>query len=328
MYHSILVPLDGSPLSERALPLARELACRTGATLHLVHVHIPPTAPMYTAGLPLLDTRLDDQASEAERDYLESLAARLRADADIQVHTTLLDSHIADSVAELIAKHTLAYHVDLVVMTSHGRNGLARFWLGSVADELVRRLPVPVLLLRANERTPGERIARLPRRILIPLDGSANAQAVLPYALALGRATQAEYTLLRVIEPVMTARHLPPDPAIRDLDDRLVDELRLDAQLALEQVAEELAVLGLVAHAKVVVAPQAALAILEEANQDGIDLIAMATHGRRGLARMVVGSVADKVLRGSLLPVLLYRPLAHPEEEVVNEMAEGMTGHR
>jgi nucleotide-binding universal stress UspA family protein len=328
MYQSILVPLDGSPLSERTLPLACELASRPGATLHLVHVHIPATTPMYTAGLPLLDTRLDEQVSQAERGYLDSLAARLRAEADIQVHTALLDSLIADSIAELIAKHTIAYHVDLVVMTTHGRSGLARFWLGSVADELVRRLTVPVLLLRADERTPRGSAVRVPRRILIPLDGSANAQAVLPYALALGRATQAEYTLLRVIESVMIARHLPPDPAIRDLDDRLIDELRLDAQIALEQVAEELAALGLVAQAKVVIAPQAALAIMEEADQGGIDLIAMATHGRRGLARMVVGSVADKVLRGSSLPVLLYRPLAHLEEDAANDMAERMIDQR
>jgi nucleotide-binding universal stress UspA family protein len=149
------------------------------------------------------------------------------------------------------------------------------------------------------------------RSILIPLDGSTNAEAVLPHALALGQATQAEYRLLRVVEPVMVARPMPANPAVRALDDQLIDQLRVDAQLYLDQLAERLAAQGLTVRSTVVVAPQAAIAILEAAQQDGIDLIAMATHGRRGLARVLLGSVADKVLRGATAPVLLYRPPTH-----------------
>jgi nucleotide-binding universal stress UspA family protein len=314
MYRSILVPLDGSPLSERALPLALDLARRTGAFLHLAHVHLPPAAPMYTADLPLFDTQLDERAKASERAYLEALAERLRGDSDIPVDAAFLDGAITDSVPDLLAAHAREHRVDLVVMTTHGRGGLARFWLGSVADELVRRLPMPVLLLRPDQHAPATAIAQTPRRILIPLDGSANAESVLPYALALGQATQAQYTLLRVVEPVMIARHMPVDPAVRELDDQLIDHLRLDAQIYLEQVAARLATQARTVRVEVVVAPQAAVAILEDAHQDAIDLIAMATHGRHGLARVLVGSVADKVLRGATTPVLLYRAPAHQEE--------------
>lgn len=308
MYHSILVPLDGSPLSEQALPLAQDLARRCGAALHLMHIHIPSYTPIYTAGLPLVDTGLDERACEAERAYLEAVGQRLRAATDIPVDTALLEGTLADSIADLITAHVREQHVDLVVMTTHGRSGLARFWLGSVADELVRCLPVPVLLLRPDVPAASKAVAQMPRRILIPLDGSANAEAVLPYALALGQATQAEYRLLRVVESMMVVGAMVPDPAVRELDDQLLEQLRVDAQIYLQQVAERIAAQAPTTLIEVVVAPQAAITILEQAQHDGIDLIAMATHGRRGLARFWLGSTADKVLRGATTPVLLYRP--------------------
>src|SRR5262245_60869708 len=240
MYRSILVPLDGSPLSEHALPLAQDLARLSGAALHLAHVHIPSTALLYTEDLPLSDTRQDERARESERAYLEALAEQLCGNSDISVEAALLAGAITDTVADLVAAHVREQPVDLVVMTTHGRGGLARFWLGSVADELVRRLPVPVLLLRPDAHTPSTAVAHAPRRILIPLDGSANAEAVLPHALALGQAAQAEYTLLRVVKSVMIARPMPPSPAVRELDDQLIDQLRVDAQIYLEQLAERL----------------------------------------------------------------------------------------
>ena len=101
---------------------------------------------------------------------------------------------------------------------------------------------------------------------------------------------------------------------MRELDDQLIDQLRVDAQVYLEGVAAHLAAQAQTVRTQVVVAPYAAVAILEEAQEGAIDLIAMATHGRRGLARVLVGSVADKVLRGATTPVLLYRAPAHQEE--------------
>jgi nucleotide-binding universal stress UspA family protein len=315
MYRSILVPLDGSQLSERSLPLAQALARRAGAALHLAHVHIPSSAPLYTADLPLADTQLDERTRESELSYLKASAQRLRTESDFPVDIALLDGAITDSVAELIAAHVCKQSIDLVVMTTHGRGGFARFWLGSVADELVRQLPVPVLLLRPDAHAPSTAVARTPRRMLIPLDGSANAEVIVPHVLALGQAAQAEYTLLRVVESVAIAHPFPVAPAVRELDDQLIDQLRIDAQIYLEQVAERLAAQGLATRIEVVVAPQPASAILEQAQQDRSDLIAMATHGRRGLARVLLGSVADNVLRGATIPVLLYRAPRQKEDQ-------------
>ena len=313
MYRSILVPLDGSPLSERALPLALAIARRAGAVLHLAHVHIPPTMPMYSADLPLFDADLDERMIAQERAYLDTLAERLHTESDIRVDAALLDGAITDAVTDLITGHALATEADLVIMTTHGRGGIARFWLGSVADELLRRLPMPVLLLRPDEHAQAAADTALLQHILIPLDGSANAEAILKYALALGKLMQSDFTLLRVVEPVMVARHIPVDPSVRELDDELLDHLRVDAQVYLDRVAKRLEAQSLKVRVKVVVAPQAAVAIVEEASHRDLDLIAMATHGRRGLNRLLVGSVADKVLRGTTAPLLLYRSQASKE---------------
>jgi nucleotide-binding universal stress UspA family protein len=159
------------------------------------------------------------------------------------------------------------------------------------------------------------------RKILIPLDGSAAAETILPQVLALGLAAPATMLLLRVVEPVQLVRHIPADPAVRALDDQLIDRLIVDAQSYLEQLAERLDAPGLAVQTRVVVAPQAAAAILEQAQSDTPDLIAMATHARRGLARVLLGSVAETVLREASVPVLLYRPPAHPAGEPANPAA-------
>jgi nucleotide-binding universal stress UspA family protein len=141
MYRSILIPLDGSPLSEQAVPLAQELARRTGAALCLAHGHIPPTVPMYTADLPLFDAGLDDLTRAQERAYLEALAARIRGAIDIPVAAALLEGAITDSVADLIA------------MATHGRRGLVRLLIGSVADKVLRGATTPILLYRPQVQT-------------------------------------------------------------------------------------------------------------------------------------------------------------------------------
>jgi nucleotide-binding universal stress UspA family protein len=145
--------------------------------------------------------------------------------------------------------------------------------------------------------------------ILIPLDGSTAAETMLSQLQELGLAAPVTYILLRVVEPVQLVRRMPADPAVRELDDQLLDRLIVGAQQYLEQLAEHLAAPGMNVQTKVVVAPQAATAILEQAQLDKADLIAMATHARRGLARVLLGSVAETVLREARIPVLLRRPL-------------------
>jgi nucleotide-binding universal stress UspA family protein len=305
MYRNLLIPLDGSPFGEHALPFAHSIAQRTGAVLHLAHVHVL-NDPIFIEGMPVVDADLHSLAREHERVYLEQVRERLSSITQLSITCAKLDND--GSVASTLAGYVAANQIDLVVMTTHGRGGLARAWLGSVADALVRCNSVPTLLLRPGETAPELAQTPLFNRVLIPLDGSEQAEQILGPALELGGLAQAEYTLLRAVEPFALVGYAPLAQASR-LDVRLSQEVLAQAQQDLDRVAERLRAEGQVAHTRALFAEQLAPMILDEARSQQADLIAMTTHGRSGLARLLLGSVADKVLRGSTLPMLVQRPL-------------------
>ena len=304
MYRKLLVPLDGSTFGEQALIYACDIAQRSGAGLHLVHVHTVNSI-IYLAGMPVIDAELQSLALEHERAYLEHIRERLTARTELSITCANLGSD--GSVASTLARCIETDAIDLVVMTTHGRGGLERAWLGSVADALVRCSSVPLLLLRPGERAPD--IAQPPRfkRILIPLDGSALSEQILSPALEFGRLMQAEYTLLRATEPFVIVGYAPLAQPSR-LDLKLSQERLDEAQHYLTGVAERLQPEGFTIRTRALQATHPVAAILDEAHQQDTDLIALTTHGRSGIARLILGSVADKVLRGATQPMLIQRP--------------------
>ncbi len=313
MYRSLLVPLDGSKFGEHALPLALGIAQRARATVQLLHVH-PPLAAAYAEGHLFIDGSLDLEFKERQRTYLERLVQRLEKVSPVRVTTTVLDGEVAPTIRSA-AESTGA---SLVVMTTHGRGALARLWLGSVADELVRELSMPLLLVRPGETPPDLANPPALKHVLLPLDGTPLAEQMIEPAVALGGLTGAEYTLLRVIKPVMPVSYPLHGASLGEEARLLLDrmetmygQLRQEARDYLEGVADGLRARGLKVQTQVAVEMQPAVAILTEAGARGADLIALETHGRRGLARLFLGSVADKVLRGAAVPLLVHRPV-HP----------------
>lgn len=316
MYRSILVPLDGSALAEQALPLAAEISCRAGATLRLVHVVESADRDLFDSdGLPGLDQSPHPPDTGPMHAYLDRTGASLADRPGLRIDTAVLPcAHggvRSGTVAQTLADRIVANGGDLVVMTTHGRGGLARLWLGSVADQLVRQSTVPIILLRPRADEPP---AALPEcwRILIPLDGSALAERVLEHALVFGQLFRAEYTLLHVTSPFILAPPLIADVHgnIPEPEDR-IEMVRRRGEAAeryLSDLAERLAAEGHDVATRVVCARQSAAGILEDARAHATDLVALATHGRAGMARLMIGSVADKVLRGAETPLLLYRP--------------------
>jgi nucleotide-binding universal stress UspA family protein len=298
MYRSLLVPLDGSAFAEYALPFAVGIARRAGAVLHVVQAHLA-VASLYSGSALAADLNLDAALREKEAAYLDGVVKRLKESALVGVSRALVDGPAADALRE----RALAAAADLVVMATHGRGPLSRLWLGSVADTLVRRLPMPILLVRS----PGEPVSpateHVVRRILIPLDGSDLAEQVLGPATALGSLTGAEYMLVRVVEPFLRSPHESPGP--------LLDRLAREARAYLDGVAGRLRGLSPRVATRVMINRPAAEAILEDARVHAADLVAVGTHGRGGLARLALGSVADKVIRGALAPVLVHRPRAN-----------------
>jgi nucleotide-binding universal stress UspA family protein len=315
MYRNILVPLDGSPFGEHALPLALGLARRAGAAVQVVHV-ASPVEMAYTESLFVTAEDLERRLQARLRAYLDAVVQRAEAAAAVRVTPALLEGDVTEQVRRRVAE----LPADLVVMTTHGRGPLGRFWLGSVADELLRRLPVPLLLVRPHEGEPDLGAGPPLEHLLVPLDGSPLAEQMLEPAVALGRLTAADYALLRVVEPVLpVAPGLGgvPGLTLEDKAQGLLERTRAvhrqlcrEAQDYLNRVAGGLEARGLRVRTRVAVEEQPAVAILSEAVPPGIDAVALETHGRRGLSRLLLGSVADKVIRGAAVPVLVHRPAA------------------
>ncbi len=245
-----------------------------------------------------------------EREYLASLSRRMGLPEGLAIDHVQLEGDPGPALEGEVRRG----RDDMVVMATHGRGTFSRMWLGSVADFLVRHLEVPVLMLRPD--TPqveggGDPSATLPfGHVLIPLDGSELAERILEPALELMRLSAvrpSKVTLLTVVEPVLGGGEAGLPFAV-PLDPALLQEHRAIAERRLRVVAERLSAGGVVVDTQVVSAAGAGAAIAAEAGRLGARLIAMTTHGERGLRRLVLGSVADKVVRSSHIPTLVFRP--------------------
>jgi len=299
---NILLPLDGSAFGEHALPAALELAQRLSARLHLVQVHEPP-APLAAEPGNGLETELNTSLRLQEEEYLRTMANRCMERAGVVTRTELLDGPVATTLASYIQD----VGIDLVVMTTHGRSGMSRAWVGSVADAVVRRSAVPVLLLRPHDDQAPRPLDC--RHVLVPLDGSPLAEGILPPAELLHRVCLARFTLLRVVGPLQV-EPAGTGPAVLTQSPAAVERAVIAAREYLEGVAAAWRSEGAEVEIAVQVHSIPAVAILDYAATHGIDVVAMATHGRGGWSRVALGSVADKVMRGTLMPVLLFRPPA------------------
>lgn len=311
MYDKVLVPLDGSGFAETALPTALALTRQAGGTIHLVTVREP--LPSYAR------VEWDEEIHGAAERYLASVVARLEG-AGVEATWEVVTGPVADTLVD----HGEEVAADLAVMTTHGRGPLSRAWLGSVADAFVRHASYPILLLRpdededAEEPLPGALPTSGPRatepiepgppfrKVLVPLDGSELAETILETVLGVTGTEGVEYLLLRMVP----YPHDVASPYLPDTIQHNVQELeawQAEAEAYLGRVADGLPS-ELEVRPVVMVGSQAAMGIRTVAREEEVDLVAMATHGRGGLSRMVLGSVADKVIRSSHAPLLLRRP--------------------
>jgi nucleotide-binding universal stress UspA family protein len=312
MFRSILVALDGTPFGEHALPLAANVARKSGAILNLVHVHVP-------------SVDLAGPTTYEETTYLDEAARKVNAHVpEVRVTTALVGGAGADSVAAALAVHAEKTGGDLIVLNSHARGGLSRWWMGNVADELVHRTALPMLVTPDFEDDPGWNLEPMPRHILIGLDGSPLAEQVVPAALALGGCMGSEYSLLRVVEPAPVPVVDPACAPAAIYDAGLVERQQAAAEAYLTRIAARLRGddARLKVGTRVVLDADPAEAICGylrlHTRQPGIeplvgverpiDLVALATHGRGGLARLLLGSVSDRVLQHTPIPLLLQRP--------------------
>jgi nucleotide-binding universal stress UspA family protein len=317
MFRKIMVPLDRSALAEQALGEAAAIARASRAGVDLVLVQERRALPEHQRGAA------DDEELHGYERYMQAVVAELHSGASVEVTHAVVQG----APAEMIRARAYEVGADLIVMTTHGRTGLSRAWLGSVADAVVRRSAIPVLMLRPVDATPTDRLAvrHLFRCILVPIDGSESARGILDAAAALAQCSDAMVVLLRVVPHVPKViaydMHEPLifPPTIPDTE--ATEQVVQDVTRQVEELARSLRELGNVkVEAHVIVGDRVAESIIDFARGHNADVIAMSTRGR-GASRLLLGSVADKLLRASGLPMLLRRPPGVRDADSIDEDA-------
>lgn len=294
MIRNVLVSHDGSALSERAVPYAACLARASGGQVWLVHAM--PAVPALVHPWSELDVAV----------HIEGLAARLRERGIGAVARTM-----HGPATEVILSAAADAHADAIVMSTHGRSGIGRWLYGSVADEVLSRAKVPVMMVPArcsHAWTEGR-----PLKMLVPLDGSDLAEEALEPARSLAALTGGSIVMVRVVDRA-TAPAFSVDPVGFSIG-LASERATRGAQEYLEALSGDASTSGRLDTLVEVGDPAATIATLAEA--EGADLIVMATHGRTGLARLTMGSVATAMLQRAHTPIMLTRParLSRPAPE-------------
>jgi nucleotide-binding universal stress UspA family protein len=298
-YSKILVPLDGSEFGERALVPALALARKGQGELHLVSA---------VSSLPLLRPADADKgdtkgwfAEEGARvaAYLEQVRGRIQEenpDQVVRVHSRV------GGPAPSILKRIEEVHADLVVMTTHGRSALGRAWLGSVADGVVRQAHCPVLLLRPEEEEAPLNLAR----IMVSLDGSDASERALGQARFLAGTWGSQVDLVSVI-PTPHSVAVPYLDASAEAEE-VRQTLEADFREYLDRTAASLREAGVTVETAVVRAQDVPSGLLGALKRTGAGLLVMSTQGRGGVARLILGSVANRMIRSAPVPVLVVPP--------------------
>ena len=284
----ILVPLDGSEKDARALAVALALAELSGAPLRLIHVLEQPDG-----------TESDRTTQGTAEQRLAERAGSLVAGPHVAITWDVLTS---EDVVDAVVRHATEHDVLAVVMGTRAPNLAGRMLAGSVADRVMRECPRPVVLVPPGTAyMAGKRIRH--GRVLVPLDRSALAEQALDFLLRLRHANALEYVLLTVV---------PPEPVSRAVGAVTAEvasaELRT-AERHLQAVAARARAHGATTiETQVVERADPAATIAGAVRGCLVEMIVMSTRGAGGLRRLVLGSVAEAVVRASEVPVLLLTP--------------------
>jgi nucleotide-binding universal stress UspA family protein len=297
VYSKVLVPLDGSTVAEQALPFARLLAGAFQIPVELMSVI--DTAALAPQVSPDRARYIDTLAAEGMRRSQEYLKGIARKFAGLSVQFSVERGKTETAIIEKAATNKTT----MIAMATHGRSGIKRWLLGSIAEKVLRGCSNPLLLVRASEQAKSEEKATL-NSIIVPLDGSQLAEKILPHVIALAKRVALEVVLLRaysLTQIISTYEDNIPDW------DTLEAESKGEAISYLDRKARELKGAGLASVLPLISEGEAAEKIIDSAKTTAHSLVAMCTHGRSGIKGWVLGSVTEKVVRHSGDPVLIIR---------------------
>jgi nucleotide-binding universal stress UspA family protein len=276
-YKKIVIPLDGSPLAEVALPYAEEVAGKMESEIVLLTV-LPSEEPNEYLNYQNYIRKIVDITKRQVDKYAEN-----KANESTNVGTATRAGNPAEGILDYIEKGNMC----LIVMATHGRSGVGRWAVGSVADKVVRATTrQPLMLIRAKGAHPDVRAKRILKKALIPLDGSATSEAVIPYFSEIAQRLRMDLTLLRVI-PKNNGSTASADTYLDNWCRQLADKgINVKHEVRAGSPADQ---------------------IIDLADELASDLVVMSTRGQTGVNLWSLGSVAQKVLLGGNTPLLLIR---------------------
>lgn len=327
MFKRILVPLDGSPRAERALPIAARLARASGGTIVLLQVVSPSfDYSLYlTQQSALIEQDITEKITQANH-YLSNLAQSDELEG-IGIHVEAL----CGSVAQTLLTFAQSCGADLIVLCSHGYTGFQRWIIGSIADSVTRHAPVPVLIVRDGGPLPiaARSVAGHPLKALVALDGSELAEAAVAPAAelvaALAAPAQGALHLVRVVD-IMPRYGAGKSPANVSME--MMEHAMHRTKAYLISVIDQLRTgiagrLNLSLSASAVADTDVAGALIREGehpeDEEGYAFIVLSTHGRGGVERWAMGSITERILHGTKLPLFIVRPHEAATKKKVTE---------
>lgn len=302
MFRLIYVPLDGSSFAEEAIPVALMLARAAGSEVKFLLAHEPALA-LVPAGEAFMVPPPDEAALRAsELEYLAGAVERFAVPGCRPVYQ-LVEGVPGPALLEAIAGD----HPDLVVMATHGRGAFRRLWLGSVADQVIRESQVPVLLIHPKGDLAAQAAPPI-QRILMATDLSGESKAILAPVRDLARLVEGHVTVVHVVEAIAAANLDGVLPYPVSVEGGRITDRAAAARTRLEWLAADLVAEGVPATTRVEIGGSVALTLIQLMQEAQYDILALATHGRSGFKRAVLGSVADKMIRTGEKPILILRP--------------------
>lgn len=337
MFQHLLVPLDGSPEAEQVLPAVARLARASGARISLFTAVPMTTGYMVYPGMGSYAEQMQEDTVKEVEAYLTEIQQRdMFKDLPVKINVSQL------SPAQAITSYALSEFVDLIVMSSHGYTGVERWVMGSVAQKIARHSSIPVLILQKKRDGSGiaqPNLAR-PLRGLVALDGSPIAEATLEPAAQIVELFNVPPAvgvlhLLRVVQPP----HEREERKYQKYDINIREYMANEAEQYLKTVQARLqGAHSIQVETSVVLEHDVATVLIETAetgahatgqSAQGYDFLAIATHGRGGIQHLMVGSIADRVLERTRVPLLIVRPTevestGKPEQPETEKKQSGM----
>lgn len=278
--------LDTSEVSEAVIPYALHLANKAGSEVDVIHV-----------------VEREGPGERLVKAYLDKIVGEIKGPGIKKKRSIILRGKAADQILDYVEKN----QIDVVAMASHGHSGINKWVIGSTANKIIRGTRIPVLLAYSKEKVRSSQQTVSFTNILLPLDGSKVAEAAFAYVESILSKQEAKVFLLRVVPSVVGQYAGSPEGYVVDYTEKVMQALQEEATDYLKKTAKSFQEKGILVFTAMVVGYPAS-EILKYVERQKVDLIIMSTHGRAGLGKWILGSVADKVLHNAEIPLLLIRP--------------------